>query len=132
MFYFPLASTQVWGAGLSGCPLVKTGIARVRRARLGVVMMIKQPGSRGLQRKTRGEGARGVAIPLGQIWLAREESNSHSRTSPFRRLEPRVLGITTREQQAFAAPEDKIDRGKGVLEGGRRGGTKGQGSGYLN
>lgn len=59
MFYFPLASTQVWGAGLSGCPLVRTGIARVRRARLGEVMMIKQPGSRGLLRKTRGGGSRG-------------------------------------------------------------------------
>ncbi|CAF3499245.1 unnamed protein product [Fusarium graminearum] len=32
----------------------------------------------------------------------------------------------TREQ-AFGAPEDKIDRGKGVLEGGRRGGNEGAG-----
>jgi hypothetical protein len=37
-----------------------------------------------------------------------------------------VLGITTREQ-AFGAPEDKIDRRKGVLEGGRRGGNEGAG-----
>jgi hypothetical protein len=51
---------------------------------------------------------------------------STSRTSPFRSLEARVLGITTREQ-AFGAPEDKIDRRKGVLEGGRRGGNEGAG-----
>lgn len=43
---------------------MRTGIARVRRARLGAVMMIKQPGSRGLQRKNTGwegiaEGSRG-------------------------------------------------------------------------
>lgn len=66
MFYFPLASTQVWGAGLSGCPLVRTRIARVRRARLGEVMMIKQPGSRGLLRKTRGEEAGGWLYRLAR------------------------------------------------------------------
>lgn len=37
-----------------------------------------------------------------------------------------MLGTMTREQ-AFGAPEDKIDRGKGVLEGGRRGGNEGAG-----
>jgi hypothetical protein len=49
-----------------------------------------------------------------------------SRTYPFRSLEARVLGITTKEQ-AFGAPEDKIDRRKGVLEGGRLGGNEGAG-----
>jgi hypothetical protein len=42
------------------------------------------------------------------------------------KVKSRVQGTTTREQ-AFGAPEDKIDRRKGVLEGGRLGGDEGAG-----
>lgn len=42
MFYYPLDGSGE--LGLSGHPLVRTGIARVRRARLGAATMIKQPG----------------------------------------------------------------------------------------
>lgn len=131
MFYFPLASTQVWGAGLSGCPLVRTGIARVRRARLGEVMMIKQPGSRGLLRKTRGEEAGGVAIPLGQMWLATEDGSSASRMSSSRRLNLVCKG-QRQENRPLERQKTRSIGGRVCWKGGDGGETKGQGSGYLN
>jgi hypothetical protein len=61
----------------------------------------------------------------------REIGNWYLQTVSVSKVKARVPGTRKREQ-AFGAPEDKIDRTKGVLEGGRRGETKGQGSGYLN
>lgn len=56
----------------------------------------------------------------------REIGNWYLQTVSVSKVKARVPGTRKREQ-AFGAPEDKIDRGKGVLEGGRRGGNEGAG-----